>query len=445
MAGLTREMIFEAADAMLSRGGRVTNEAVLAELGSGSMSTITKHLREWRQIQRESIPQSNDNLADRQAEPVYDIKPDDIPAVQQAITDIKAVLFNTVSSVVSEQRAAGSTLQRAMQADFNAKIEQAQQVSVQQAETLNAKIAKTIEEYEDNLAAASGHVDQLAEALRERDATLQHLRAEKGDVEVRLASVIDERNAARIENATLSEKLHGTSEACQRLNNHNVELEETIVSLTASIKQHEQAENTAVAQRDSALAEVARLRPYEAETSAQRLRADDAKKQVAELNSEMSALNEKVLKYREEVVALERDINYTTSELIRSNTLVTTIQTEKAALIESAKADVLRADKAEKAHFDIVRDLKDVRNIASTDKAAYTADVQRLSMMVATYEKTAVEVAAAHQKALDSQRSDYCRTIEVLQSAIGAFRMAQSAQSDKPSAEVVVPEPGLAR
>ncbi len=444
MAGLTKEIIFEAADVLLSKTGKVTNEAVLGHLGTGSMSTITRHLREWRQIQRESLPQSNDNPNDTQAEPVDDFKLDDIPAVQKAISDIQLVLFNTVSTVVSEQRSSASALQKAMQADFSAKIEQSQQFAAQQAETLNAKIFRFIEEYEDNLAAASGHIDELVEAVKERDTRLQHILAEKADVEARLSSVVEERNASKIENATLTEKLHSASEVCQRLTCQNDEQVNSITALTLSVKQLEQAEHTASAQRDSALAEIARLRPFEAEASAQRQRADISQKQARELNSEVSVLHEKVTKSAEQIVILERDYNYSNSELIKARNLVKKVQAENAVLTESVAVQSSRADKAEKAIASLQTELLEVRKSAGQDKTAYQAELQRLTKSVEAHEKTAVEAAAAHQKSLDSQRFDYGRTIEVLQSAIRNFTIAQTTLLDKGRIEPTEPAQGLA-
>ena len=46
--GITEEQVAAAAEALVAEGAEPTIKAVLARLGSGSETTILKHLRVWR-------------------------------------------------------------------------------------------------------------------------------------------------------------------------------------------------------------------------------------------------------------------------------------------------------------------------------------------------------------------------------------------------------------
>ncbi|MBF0315099.1 MAG: DNA-binding protein [Oligoflexia bacterium] len=47
--GITKEQVFEAADKLISSGLSITVEAIRSEIGSGSYTTIMKHLEAWRE------------------------------------------------------------------------------------------------------------------------------------------------------------------------------------------------------------------------------------------------------------------------------------------------------------------------------------------------------------------------------------------------------------
>ncbi len=57
---ITKEEVFEAADAIEHAGEKVSSLRVREHLGTGSLTTITGHLKEWRKAQRDNAVQTED-------------------------------------------------------------------------------------------------------------------------------------------------------------------------------------------------------------------------------------------------------------------------------------------------------------------------------------------------------------------------------------------------
>lgn len=60
--GITQEEVFQAADRLTAAGEEVTIKAIREELGTGSLTTITRHLRAWKGPREKPAPQSLDAL-----------------------------------------------------------------------------------------------------------------------------------------------------------------------------------------------------------------------------------------------------------------------------------------------------------------------------------------------------------------------------------------------
>ena len=145
-----------------------------------------------------------------------------------------------------------------------------------------------------------------------------------------------------------------------------------------------------------------------------------------------------------QVTVLERDLNNRNAELVKANACVTEMQLEKTKLMKSVSNENIRAGQAEQATANLQSELHEVRKTASQEKLAYSAEIQRLNRQIETYENAAITAEAAHQKAFELQRNDYGRTIDVLQSAITALKIAQTHQSDRVRTGSVPPEQGRA-
>ncbi len=113
--GISREQIFEAAGALQEEGTPATVQAVRERLGSGSYTTITRHLDDWRKEHAGQAPANIPDIPDK---------------VMGAFQQVWATAAKAAQDEVETQRQALEAMRREMakaQADMAAEIQRLEQ------------------------------------------------------------------------------------------------------------------------------------------------------------------------------------------------------------------------------------------------------------------------------------------------------------------------------
>ncbi len=161
---LTDDLIFATADELVAVGEKATVAAVRAALGRGSLTTITKALKTWRearQTSKESVPSTPDELTSRfsslatsvwrdaytAAELTFKGEKDALESqVQEQSDELEAMtkIADAANAKVEEQEAELGALNTRLETESNARInaEQANALLEQQVQSLNETISK---------------------------------------------------------------------------------------------------------------------------------------------------------------------------------------------------------------------------------------------------------------------------------------------------------------
>ena len=161
---LTDDQIFAAADELIAGGEKATVAAVRASLGRGSLTTITKALKTWRearQTSKESVPAAPDELTTRftllansvwrdaytAAELTFKGEKDALESQMQeqaAELDAMTQIADAANAKIEEQEAELEALNARLEGETNARTqaEQANALLEQQVESLKETISK---------------------------------------------------------------------------------------------------------------------------------------------------------------------------------------------------------------------------------------------------------------------------------------------------------------
>jgi len=191
--GISKEQVFEAASALLEEGTAATVQAVRERIGSGSYTTVTRHLDEWR---KEHAGQAPTHI------------PDMPEKVMGAFHQVWATAAKAAQEDVDTQRQALEAMRREMEQD---KADMAAEI---------ARLEKALDE-------AGGRGERQAEELaKEREA-----RAEK-----------DERiTALTVENARLDERVKAAKGRGDELKGQLERLEDKLAAQTPKSRQPRRA------------------------------------------------------------------------------------------------------------------------------------------------------------------------------------------------------------
>lgn len=162
---LTKDAIWAVADRLDAAGKPLTLAAVRKALGSGSFTTISEAMREWRE-QKKKKPGAN-----RAAPPVP-------PELDEALRRFADVVWVKAAEI------AGSELQR-----LAGEYEQARQEWVREKQELEAladDLANALDECQAKCSEAESAHAELAQRFVERDVEMLALKERVGDYEARL-------------------------------------------------------------------------------------------------------------------------------------------------------------------------------------------------------------------------------------------------------------------
>jgi len=161
---LTDDLIFATADEIVAGGEKATVAAVRASLGRGSLTTITKALKTWRearQTSKESVPSTPDELTSRFTLLATSVWRDAYTAAeltfrgekdalerhmqeQSAELDAMTQIADAANAKVEEQEAELEALNIKLESEVNARtqVNQSNALLEQQVQSLNETISK---------------------------------------------------------------------------------------------------------------------------------------------------------------------------------------------------------------------------------------------------------------------------------------------------------------
>lgn len=205
---ITEQQVFAAADALVAQGREVTATALLDSLGSGSFSTIYKHLTTWEKS-RESAK------TDRAA-----VIPDSVLSAFGAAWRVAASEAGKEVTVVREQAAEEI---KSAQAQFKEalqtieRLEGESEADAQRMEALSAKVAeleKALHQVESERAALTATTEELRQQVRAQEVEVARLHKESEAERKRHQDERKEREEALKEAA----QLRGSIETLQSQN-----------------------------------------------------------------------------------------------------------------------------------------------------------------------------------------------------------------------------------
>lgn len=230
-SNITPEAVAEAAAKLVGRGEPVTNKSVLAEIGSGSMSTIVPLLQAWRETQRETealaeveVPEVLSTAAERLVAQVWRSAMSEATAGHEALrrellaaraeTDqVRVEMIDLLRGAESERDAARDeaealSLQIAV---VEAALEKSGQ-TVARVETENARLAERIDARTSEAATARQQAEDAATREADMRSSRDALRDELAGVRKELADVRGQL-AAKIERLESAQADLGTARA----------------------------------------------------------------------------------------------------------------------------------------------------------------------------------------------------------------------------------------
>ena len=250
---LTDDQIFTAADELVAEGEKATVAAVRAYLGRGSLTTITKALKTWREARKtsnDSVPSAPDNLVSRftslangvwrdaytAAELVFKGEKDALESqMQEQATELEAMtrIADAANEKIEEQEAALESLNASLKSetDSRSKAEQANALLEQQVESLKQTISKleadreSIRERADKdkgemferIETLRGERDALEQQHQEQSAELDVANAKLKEQESELKSALATRTQAEQSNALLEQQVQSLKETISKL------------------------------------------------------------------------------------------------------------------------------------------------------------------------------------------------------------------------------------
>ncbi len=282
--GITAEQVAAAAEALAAEGAAVTIKAVLARLGSGSETTILKHLRAWR---------------------------DSRPAAQAAAPELPPHIAAALSAELARVAA------------------EAREPLLSQLASQRDEMDQVISESDERAEQIDELAEQLAAVTTDRDQA-QALAGERADEIRRLSEALAVERAAKdalvLEAATLRLKTDNQGEQLGELK---------AAVATAKTALDEAAQGRQAAER--ALAGV------EAREAAERARADDlagrlqaAQEQTADATAETKAAAEEAKAAARAAAAADARAAATERELAAAQTALASAQAAAAAALEEA-------------------------------------------------------------------------------------------------------------
>lgn len=201
---ISEEQVFEAADALVAQGKEVTPTALLSSLGSGSFTTIYKHLSAWESSRASAV-------TDRAA-----VIPEAVLAAfgaawRAATAEAGREVLAVKEQAAEDVAAARTQFQEALQTIE--RLETESEADATRLESLSAKVAeleKSLHQSENERAALKATCEQLQHQVKSQESDLARVHkeseAERKRHQEELAEARKEKDAAIRESAELRGK-----------------------------------------------------------------------------------------------------------------------------------------------------------------------------------------------------------------------------------------------
>ena len=191
--GISKEQVFEAASALLEEGTAASVQAVRERIGSGSYTTITRHLEEWRKENAAQVPAHIPDMPEK---------------VMGAFRQVWATASMAAREDVDTQRQALEAMRREM---------------------------------EQEKADMAAEIERLETALEEAAAAREALDKEREAENAARAQAEEQTAALRLENARLEERAKAAQARGDELKGQLERLEDKLAAQTPKPKQPRRA------------------------------------------------------------------------------------------------------------------------------------------------------------------------------------------------------------
>lgn len=344
---LTKEQTLRAAERITERGERPTNAKLRAELGEGSYSTITEHMREWREAAKaeKSAPEPEPEQDEGPEVPEEITAQAEAAATALAVAAWEASDKRHAEAIEAERTALASEFDklRAEREQHDAEIEtlddalvrleqQGQEAVQAEAEASEKARGELSQEKQDHgatreaLAAVRAHEEAAKDRITDLQKDIKRERQQASDADERSRQQADD--IARLQRE-LDASRAATTKAQDALDDaqkqHEAEAEEWRKELDASqaaTKQHEAALSDAQQQHEAALSKA--QQQHEAEAEDWRKELDAAEKALSASDAKQRAAATEVTQLKERLSGFESrlaDAHATIERLVAQNDL----------------------------------------------------------------------------------------------------------------------------
>lgn len=273
---ISEEQVFEAADALVAQGKEVTPTALLGSLGSGSFTTIYKHLSAWEASRATAV-------TDRAA-----VIPDAVlsafgAAWRAASAEAGKEVLAVKEQAADDVAAAKAQFQEAL--ETIERLEAESEADAGRIDSLSAKIAdleKALHQSENEKSALKATTEQLRHQVKSQESELERVHKD--------AESERKRHQEELTKATAS-----ASAAQDKANTQIEQLRQQVADVQTKLEkaERERAESHLKAQEASSRAEKADERALKSEQETAQARKDKeaAIKEAAELRGKATALD----------------------------------------------------------------------------------------------------------------------------------------------------------
>lgn len=272
---ITEEQVFAAADALVAQSREVTPTALLSALGSGSFSTIYKHLNAWEASRAAAV-------TDKAA-----VIPESVLAAfgaawRAAAAEAGKEVVTVREQTAQEVEAAKAQFQEALQTIE--RLEAENESDATRIEELTARIAemeKSLHQSESEKAALKATAEQLRHQVRSQEAELERLHK---DADAERKRHQDELAKAQPAASSAQDKANAQIEKLQH------ELSELRTKVEKSERERTEAEFKAREASNRAEKADEQVQKTSQESALTRKEREDAIKQAAELRGKVETL-----------------------------------------------------------------------------------------------------------------------------------------------------------
>jgi DNA repair exonuclease SbcCD ATPase subunit len=414
MARITEELVNSTCEQIRLEGHSVTVKKVMDRIG-GNTNDVAPMVKKWKMANSEEANTSDFQSEQSESQPEEKII---LPELVEAFDNMRQLLETVVDKQLWKERRHAANVQRGL---FDDKEQAISSLSKTHADVISS-LSKA---HADNLADVERENTDLLDDRSELQNAVKVINCEKDKLVEQLDAMTNERNSAREDNASLNVRYATLVKQIEELNTEIAAQENTAKTLTEIVRQLQQAETRTITERDNAIIEVSRLRPYESNAAAQRQRGDDLDKQIERLRSDKSDLqnaNHKISQdFANSKLAHQQtldDISAKHEQLESVNQLLKNARDDLEKLRQISATERNNSERAsDKAQAELTA--------ARKENTVQNAEITRLIATVEKLENAASDANAAHLREIETLRSEHKQVFDAFKQAISEIKSAQ--------------------